>query len=326
MTSSAETKALLDHFGPHAEPSVPTTARDIGSNSAGAESPHLEEAQQSQAAAHTAPQALVIHEVIREEGEHELKRRSSAVAWSGLAAGLSMGFSFLCMALISAALPEAPWAHLIASAGYTVGFVIVILARQSLYTESTLSAVLPLLYRKDLATLLAVLRFWAVVLLANLVGATLFAVLLMQEGLFSEAVVHSLDELAHVAVSGTFGTTFLKAVLAGWLIALMAWMLPSARSAKLFVILMFTYVVALAELSHIIAGSAEAAYALLAGDASIRDYLLGFLVPTLAGNTFGGVALVAMLNHAPLSEELRTDSPTTPTSDAMRSAAAKVHR
>ena len=36
---------------------------------AGADFRHLDEREQTQAAAHAAPQALVIHEVVREEGE-----------------------------------------------------------------------------------------------------------------------------------------------------------------------------------------------------------------------------------------------------------------
>lgn len=272
---------------------------------AGADSPHLEEAEQIQAAESAAPAALVIHEVIREEGEQELQKRVMPVAWSGLAAGMSMGFSFLCMALITSMLPDTPWRPLIASAGYTIGFVITILGRQELFTESTLTAMLPLLVRRDLQTLVAVLRFWAVVLLANLVGTALFALLLNQKGLFAQQVDESLIEIARATVAAPFGITLLKAVLAGWLIALMTWMLPSARSARLFVILLLTYVVALGSLSHIVAGSVEAAYAVFHGDASIRQYALDFLAPTLIGNTIGGVTLVALLNHAPLAKELQ---------------------
>lgn len=274
---------------------------------AGADSPHLERNEQLQAAAHAAPQALVIHEIVREEGEQELKRRDIAVGWSGLAAGTSMGFSFLCLGIMSSRLPSAPWAHLISSAGYTVGFVITILGRQALFTETTLSAALPLLVRRDRATLLAVLRFWAIVLVANLVGATLFAALLTQKGLFDDSVNQALGEIARDVVRGTFGVTVLKGMLAGWLIALMAWLLPSARSARFFVILLLTYVVALCGLPHIIAGSVEAAYAVFTQQASLRDYLLGFILPTLLGNTIGGVTLVAMLNHAPHAQELQSD-------------------
>ena len=62
---------------------------------------------------------------------------------------------------------------------------------------------------------------------------------------------------------------------------------------------------ALGQFPHIIAGSVEAAFGVVSGHASVSDYLLRFLVPTLIGNTIGGTALVAMLNHAPLSGELK---------------------
>ena len=154
------------------EPGGRTAAR------AGADSPHLDESERQQAAEHSSPRALVIHEVIRQEGEEELKRPVSALLWSGLAAGLSMGFSFLGLALMQSLLPDEPWRRLIASLGYSTGFVITVLGRQQLFTESTLTAVLPLLVRRDAATLLALLRFWAVVLVANLVGTAMFAALI----------------------------------------------------------------------------------------------------------------------------------------------------
>jgi len=275
---------------------------------AGADSPHLADTEKEQAARHSAPKALVIHEVVREEGEHELDKRASAVAWSGLAAGMSMGFSFLCMAMIASRLPATPWSHLMASAGYTVGFVFTILGRQELFTESTLTAVLPLLVRRDIATFLAVLRFWAIVLSANLTGTALFAYLLTQKGLFPDAAVSALQQIADASVRPEFGRTLLRAVLSGWIIALMTWLLPSARSARLLVIGMMTYVVALCSLPHIVAGSVEAAYAVLNGHRLISEALFDFVLPTLLGNTIGGVALVALLNHAPLAQDLKQDS------------------
>ena len=270
---------------------------------AGADSPHLELDEKKQAAEHSAPQAIVIHEVIREDGEQQLKRRSSAVAWSGLAAGLSMGFSFLCLAMLTSMLPDAAWRPAVVSVGYSVGFIIVVLGRQELFTESTLSAVLPLLVRRDGETLFSLLRFWNIVFAANIVGAALFAWLLTGD-LFDQTAMDALGEISTHVVRDTFVVTLLKAVLAGWLIALMVWLLPSARSAKLFVVMLLTYVVALCGLPHIIAGASEAAYAVFTNRVTWQQMLWHFLVPTLMGNTIGGVALVALLNHAPLAEEL----------------------
>ena len=267
----------------------------------------LDAAEQDQATEHAAPQAIVIHEIVRKDGEEELERRAAAVGWSGLAAGLSMGFSFLALALIQSALPDTPWRRLFDSAGYCVGFVIAVLGRQELFTESTLTAVLPLLVRRNRATLIALLRFWAIVLAANIAGTFVFAELLTIDGLFSSPVRDALAAVSRDSVGGPFWPILIKAMLAGWLIALMVWLLPSAKSARLLVIVLLTYVVALGRFSHIIAGSVEACFAVLTGEASWRAYLFGFFAPTIIGNTIGGVALVALLNHAPLAPELRED-------------------
>jgi formate/nitrite transporter FocA (FNT family) len=272
---------------------------------AGATSPHLDEDDQKLAAAHTAPHALVIHELVREEGEEGLRRSARALAWSGLAAGLSMGFSFLTLSLIRSALPDTPWRPLVDSAGYSVGFLIVILGRQQLFTETTVTAVLPLLIRRDRATLVSVLRFWAIVLSANLVGALMFAALIAPHGLFPEPVYRALVDTGREAVSGAFLPTAARSVLAGWLIALMVWILPSTRSARLFVILILTYVVALGRFSHTVAGAIDAAFLVFSGNGGVADFLVGFFIPTLLGNAIGGIALVALLNHAPLAARLQ---------------------
>jgi formate-nitrite transporter family protein len=269
------------------------------------ESKHLDPAEKDQAAQHAAPPAVVIHEILRKEGQVELSRRPGAIFWSGLAAGLSMGFSFLALALIQSQLPEGPARHLIAGVGYSLGFVIVVLGRQELFTESTLTAVLPLLVRRDWGTWLSLLTFWAVVLAANILGTLIFAALLTINGLFDDDVRTALRDISHFAVSGPFWPTTIKAIFAGWLIALMIWLLPSARSARLLVIMLLTYVVAIGRFSHVIAGSVEAFYAMFTGQASVHEYVTGFFIPTIIGNTIGGVALVALLNHAPLVSELQ---------------------
>ena len=140
--------------------------------------------------------AHIVHETIRREGEDELKRTSSALAWSGLAAGLSMGFSLVAEGLLAAALPSAPWANLISKLGYSVGFLIVVLGRQQLFTETTLTAILPLLSRRDIKTGVSVLRLWSVVLLTNLVGTYLFALAIARIPIVSPEIQHVLETSA----------------------------------------------------------------------------------------------------------------------------------
>jgi formate/nitrite transporter FocA (FNT family) len=92
----------------------------------------------------------VVYETIRREGEEELHRKVSSLWWSGLAAGLSMGFSFIAEGLLMAHLPDTPWRLLVSGAGYSVGFLIVVLGRQQLFTENTLTVFLPVLLDKKL--------------------------------------------------------------------------------------------------------------------------------------------------------------------------------
>lgn len=234
-----------------------------------------------------------------------MERTTAALAMSALAAGLSMGFSFLTQAVIESSLPDTPWRHLIASFGYTVGFVIVILGQQQLFTESTLSAVLPVLTRRDFGTVLKTARLWAIVLTANIVGTFIFAAMLLIPGIFEKSVVEALAHVAAQPFAGTFVVTVVRAVFAGWLIALMVWLLPSARSARLVTILLITYVVAISKLSHIIAGSVEASYGVMYGAATMRDYFGSFFGPTLLGNMIGGISLVAIINHGSIAAEIR---------------------
>ena len=267
-------------------------------------SPHLDREEQEQAARHATPRALVIHEIIREEGENELERTNMALALSGLAAGLSMGFSFLTEALLQAGLPKTVWQHTLASAGYSVGFLIVVLARQQLVTESTLTAILPVVTRRNFKTLLAAGRLWAIVLVTNLVGTWIFAALVHVPQVFPADVSAAMESLAQQAIPPIFWATLLRAFFAGWLIALMVWILPAAQGSKLATIFVITYVVAAAHLSHIVAGSAEAAYNVLSGTASFAQYMTLFLLPTLIGNTMGGVLMVTVLNHGSIAPEI----------------------
>ena len=271
---------------------------------AGSDSSKLEGGEREQAQEHAPLRAMVIHEIIRKEGEAELERKVGATIWSGLAAGLSMGFSFAAQALLKSDLKDSIGSHALSSLGYALGFIIVVLGRQQLFTESTLTAVLPFLAKRDLGTLGKTIKLWNIVLASNIVGTWIFAAALAYGHPLPTDAGPALRELATEAIGDSFWHTLLRAVFAGWLIALMVWLLPSARSARILVILVLTWAVAMGRLSHIIAGSTEGAFAVLTGSGTLVQYLFAFLIPTLIGNTIGGVSLVALLNHAPLAEEV----------------------
>lgn len=249
------------------------------------------------------PRAAVVHEVIFDEGESELDRTASALAWSGLAAGLSMGLSLVIEGLLRSHLPDTGWRPVVSSFGYSAGFLIVILGRQQLFTENTLTVILPLLARKNVRTFLNVLRVWAVVLIANLIGAFLFAYVVAQTDIFDPEVKRVFGEIGSEALEGDWSTTFLRAIFAGWLIALMVWLLPAAENSRIWVIIIMSYFVGIGGYAHIIAGSVEIMYAVLTGIADWSAYFGDWMVPTLLGNIAGGVSLVAVLGHAQVANE-----------------------
>src|SRR5271170_3876980 len=189
--------------------------------------PALTERQEQEAEDRTSVSALVVHEAIRKDGDEELRRPVSALAWSGLAAGLSMGFSFVAEALFRTYTPAAPWRPLITNLGYPLGFLIVIIGRQQLFTENTLTAIIPLLTRRNHGTLLAVSRLWAVVLLANLTGAHIFAWVIGNTSVLKPEFHQALTELAKGAAHVSFGSAVIRGIFAGWLIATVVWMLAA---------------------------------------------------------------------------------------------------
>lgn len=240
----------------------------------------------------------VVHEAVRREGESELKRPSSALAWSGLAAGLSMGFSFIGEGLMRSHLPDAPWRPLVSKLGYSFGFVLVVLGRQQLFTENTLTPILPLLDRKDATTLWHVLRLWVIVLATNLVGATAIAWVLGNTSVFRPEVQKAFAEIGHESLANGFGLALLRGIFAGWLIAFMVWLLPFAESGRLAVIVGLTWLVGIGGFTHVIAGSIEVLFLATTGAAPWTQCAFGYIWPTLIGNILGGVSLVAALNHA----------------------------
>ena len=211
---------------------------------------------------------------------------------------LDGGFSLVTQGLLQAGLPNTPWRTLISSFGYTVGFLIVVLGRQQLFTENTLTAVLPLLAHPNRETFLKVARLWLIVLVANLLGAFLFATIVAHTLLFSDHVRAAFTSLGYQSLRGDFGTVVLRGIFAGWLIALMVRPLPSAEAGRMHIIVIITYVVALGGFAHIIAGSVDVLYLVSTGAATLATYLGGFMAPTLVGNIVGGVSLVAALNYA----------------------------
>lgn len=155
-----------------------------------------------------------------------------------------------------------------------------------------------MLLRKDLITFSRVARLWGIVLTANFVGTYLFALTIGHVALFPAPVHEAFTAIGLSHLGASFGISFTRATFAGWLIALMVWLLPGAESARVSIIIIITYIVGLGGLNHIIAGSTTMLYLVVTHAISWGTYFTGFFFPSLLGNILGGVSLVAALGHA----------------------------
>ena len=247
----------------------------------------------------------LIYEIIRRDGIEELMRPFKSLFLSGVGAGILVSFSFVCMAVLQSFLPNQPWAPLITKWGYTVGFVLVILCRAQLFTENTITTVIPLFKPFTWKKLGAVLRLWHLVLAGNLVGTSLVAVFLTTPGLLNLDFIVEMQAIAHHVSAFTWQENLLRGIPSGILIAAIVWMMPTARQFALFLVAFITYFIAAGDFTHIVVGSCEMMYAVLNGMASPYDYIFQFLVPVGAGNIIGGTGVFTMLGYRIINGELQ---------------------
>jgi formate/nitrite transporter FocA (FNT family) len=233
---------------------------------------------------------------VLEDAEDENKRSSSGLAFSGFAAGLTMGLSGLGVAVLQNHLPSTHWAELLSYTLYPLGFVAVIMGRAQLFTENTLYPVVLVLDRRG--GLLDTLRLWAVVFCANVLGILVFAVLVTEVPSIRPSTETALAHLGQLAAFHGFGRIFWTGVIGGWLIALVAWLIEGAAEpfGQIALIWLLTFVVGLGGFAHCIATSGEILTAVLDGSVGAWDYVRWLAAATL-GNAAGGVVIVALLNY-----------------------------
>ena len=246
----------------------------------------------------------VIYEIVRAEGIEELERPVSSLWWSGLAAGLGISASLLAKGLLTYYLPDVAWAPAVTAFGYCLGFLIVVLGRLQLFTEQTVTAVLPLLKNPSRDSWIAMGRLWGVVLAANFTGTFLTALFMV-----AAEPVHPEHFLAMLEVSRKFaqlsgGEALLFGIPAGFLVAAMVWMIPNAKGSEFWVIVVMTYLIALGGFAHVIVGSSEVFLLILSGELGVAEGVFGLVLPSLVGNIIGGTGLFALLAYGQVQEEL----------------------
>ena len=247
----------------------------------------------------------VIFEAIRREGEHELSRPSSALWWSGVAAGLAISTSVLAKGFLASILPQADWAAGISNFGYTVGFLIVILGRMQLFTENTITPILPLFLEPTRAKIGQIARMWGIVFAANMLGCLAAALVLVHGQILPETRFEGILSVSRHYAEATPLEHFAWGVPAGFLIAALVWILPRMQSAgEVLMIVIITYIIGLAGMSHVVAGSTEPFVLVVNGELGIASAIFGGTLPAFADNVLGGTCVFAALAYAQVREEI----------------------
>ncbi len=262
------------------------------------------EAEEKDVEERSSPRTPVIYETVRRHGEEEMERPSVSLWWSGLAAGLSISFSLLAQAELRLHVPDSAWRPLIVAAGYPVGFLMVVLARQQLFTETTITAILPVLAKPSRKNIANVTRMWSIVFVANMAGTLAAALFCMFTPVLAPDTREAMLALSRESMANGWLEMFFKAITAGFLIATMVWLLPAAEAARFHVVALMTYLIAIGDSMHIVAGSVEAFLLVAHGELGVWAMLGGFTVPVLLGNVVGGTALFAMLSYAQVMQEI----------------------
>jgi formate/nitrite transporter FocA (FNT family) len=247
----------------------------------------------------------VIFEAIRRDGEHELSRPVSALWWSGVAAGFALSTSVVSKGVLASLLPEAEWAPAISNIGYTIGFLIVILGRMQLFTENTITPILPLFLAPTRTKFAQTARLWGTVLAANLVGCAAAALVLAYGHILPEARFDGVLDVSRHYAEATPLQHFAWGIPAGFIVAALVWTLPRMDGAgEVLMILLLTYMIGVGGMSHVVAGATELFLLVALGELGLRAALLGGVLPAFAGNVLGGTGIFAALTYAQVRNEI----------------------
>jgi formate/nitrite transporter FocA (FNT family) len=239
-----------------------------------------------------------IFDDVLDAGREELGRSTSALGASGFAAGLGMGLSGVGVAVATVAL-RGSGIGFIPYLLYPIGFIVVIVGRQQLFTENTLYPVALILEERRRSHVRSTARLWLTVFASNIAGAVVFALLAVRGHALRPDDASELVRLGSEIAARPRLDVFGSAIVGGWLIALLAWLVTAAdwTIGHLAVTWVLAFIVGLGHFAHCIASSAEILAAVWRDDVSVIGYV-GWLGVATAGNILGGVIMVTLLNFA----------------------------
>ncbi|RFC62857.1 formate/nitrite transporter family protein [Fulvimarina endophytica] len=233
--------------------------------------------------------------------DHELDVSNRYLFWSALGAGGAIGLTFLARVILTETAGEATPGFL-GNLMYPVGFLIIVLGRYQLFTENTLTPVVLVLTK--LTSIAELLRLWSVVLVGNFLGAIAVAALIAYVDVLTVERVVVAIEIGRHAYETEWMTIAARALIAGWIVAAMVWLVHASRetTSKIYIVFILMYFLGICGFYHVITSSVEVFFLAFRTEVSFFALFPNFILPVLLGNTVGGVIFVAVLNYAQFAE------------------------
>ena len=247
--------------------------------------------------------SVSLYAIVHREGLEELQRPMMSLWWSGVAAGIGISISILAEGILHHLFANSPHQFVIENLGYTVGFVLVIVGRLQLFTENTLSVILPLLSKPSVHMGVCITRLWGIVFAANMFGTFLAAFFSFSLQSVPPELVEGMTAISEHYAKLSPSDAFSYGIISGFIIAAIVWMKPSVKHSQILMIVIFTYLIAIGNFTHVIAGSTELFLLALQNKISVLE-TLSLIGATLLGNIVGGTGLFALLAYGQVLREI----------------------
>ncbi|KPK85179.1 MAG: hypothetical protein AMJ81_04035 [Phycisphaerae bacterium SM23_33] len=197
-------------------------------------------------------------------------------------------------------------AQVLAGSVFSVGLILVVIAGAELFTGNNLMITGVLGKEYGLARML---NRWAVVYVANFIGALLLAFIMYESGLWKMAsggVGAKAVAIASAKVNLSFGNAFFRGIGCNWLVCLAVWMALSAKDIAGKVLVIFFPIMAFVALGYehcvanmyfiplglLLKGTSAAAGAAGLESLTWGGFFLANLIPVTLGNVVGGAIFV----------------------------------
>jgi formate-nitrite transporter family protein len=244
------------------------------------------------------PQPEDIYRRTKEEGARRLDRPLLEMISTALAAGFDIVAGIVGFGILTASLESKTGhgpAHAVASLGFGIGFVFLVVGRGELFTENFLVPIAGLDHRRS-SSWLGLAKLWTSSPLFNVLGGLVMVLLLTTHRVLPSGTAQSLVKNAQAIHDHGTLTLFVSAIFAGALITAMTWFVEGQESMVVRVVVAWTAgaLLALGAFNHVIVITLELIFGYRFGAQFGWTFILGNFLLAAAGNMVGGLGLVTL--------------------------------